>query len=107
MNGEVRALFWTNKAAFRSGDKEAYKTTTARLKAAINEEKMRHQQRLERDHNTNSSKDLWQAIQNVTGYKSRSTCDATLPEELNTVYAHSDFFNKDSAVMFMLPSDDQ
>ncbi len=33
MNGEVRALSRAKKAAFQSGDKEAYNTTRARLKA--------------------------------------------------------------------------
>lgn len=66
---------------------------------------MRHET-LERDRNTNSSKDLWQAIQNVTGYKSRSKCEVTLPEELSTSYACSDL-NKGSAVKFTLISDDK
>ena len=58
------------KAAFQSGAKEAYITTRARQKDGIKEAKRRHQQRLERDLDTNSTKDMRQAIQNVTGYKS-------------------------------------
>ena len=38
-----------------------------RLKTGIKEAKRGHQQRLERDLNTNSTKDMWQVIQNVTG----------------------------------------
>ncbi|ONI45397.1 hypothetical protein AN641_04270 [Candidatus Epulonipiscioides gigas] len=47
MNGEVRALCRAKKAAFKSGDKEAYNTARAKLKAGIKEAKRRHQQRLE------------------------------------------------------------
>ena len=76
---EVRALPRAKKAVFWSGDKEAYNTAGARLKARIKGAKRRHQQRLERDLNTNSTNSLWQVIQNVTGHKSRSApfmCEA-------------------------------
>lgn len=46
-------------------------------------------QREERDINTNSTKDLWQPNQNVTGYKSRGApimCGAMPLDKLNTVY---------------------
>ncbi len=48
MTEEVKALSRAKKAAFRSGDKEAYSTTTVRLKPSIKEAKRRHQERLER-----------------------------------------------------------
>ena len=60
-----------------------------------------HHQRLERDLNTNSNQDLWQEIQNVTGYKSRISSimfEATLQDELNTFSACFDPLNKDCAV---------
>ena len=83
---EVRALPRAKKAIFWSGDKEAYNTARARQKASIKEAKRRHQQRLERDLNINSTNDMWQVIQNVTGHKSRSApfmCEATQQDELN------------------------
>ncbi len=58
MNGEVRALSRAKKAAFWSGDKKAYRTARAKLKAGIKEEKQRHQERLEKDNNTNNTKDV-------------------------------------------------
>ncbi len=39
MNGEVRALSRAKRAAFKSGDKEAYNTARAKLKAGIKEAK--------------------------------------------------------------------
>ncbi len=46
---EARALSRAKKAAFWSGDKEAYRVG---LKAGIKEAKQRHQERLQRDLNT-------------------------------------------------------
>ncbi len=34
-------------------------------------------------------------------------CEATLPDELNTFYAHFDLLNKESAVFSTLPPEDQ
>eukprot|EP00064_Thunnus_orientalis_P020697 superscaffoldBa00005836_g20842 len=109
INGEVRALSRAKKAAFRSGDKEAYNTARARLKAGIKEAKRKHQQRPERDLNTNNTKDMWQVIQNITGYKSRSApimCEAKSPDELNSFYARFDILNKESAVKSTPPPED-
>ncbi len=96
------------KAAFWPSDMEAYWTPRARLKAGIKEAKRRHQEGLEIDFNTKNTKDMWQAIQNITGHKSRSACiicEATLREELNTIYAHFDLLNKESAVKSSPPPD--
>ena len=49
-----------------------YLTTARRLKAGIEEAKRRHKQTMDRHFNTNNTKDMWQAIQNITGYKSMS-----------------------------------
>ncbi len=98
------------KAAFRSGDKEAHSTAWARQKAGIKLAKQRHRERLERDLNTSNTKDMGQAIQTITGYKSRSApiiCEATLPDELNTFYASFDFLNKESAAKSTPRPDDQ
>ncbi len=86
-----------------SPDKEVYSTARARLKAGIKEVKRRHQERLERDLNTNITKDMWKAIQTSAGYKSRSThimCEATLSDELNTFYARIDLLNKVSCQVY-------
>eukprot|EP00064_Thunnus_orientalis_P025544 superscaffoldBa00013164_g25932 len=86
-----------------SGDKKTYNTARARLKAA-------DQQRLERDLNTNNTEDMWQAIQNITGYKSRSAhimCEAMSPDELNSFRARFfDILNKESAVKSTPPPED-
>lgn len=41
----------------------------ARLKAGIRKSKRRHEQRHEIDLNINITKDIWQAIQHITGAK--------------------------------------
>lgn len=74
----------SQKAAFHLGDKEAQlqhrKTETSKHQ--------RGKERLERDVNINNTKDMWQLIQNITGYKSAPImCEARLPEELHPIYA--------------------
>lgn len=63
-----RCSIQSQKAAFWSGDKGAH-IARVRLKVGIKEAKWRHLKRPERDPNTNNTKDMWQAIQNITGYK--------------------------------------
>eukprot|EP00064_Thunnus_orientalis_P001656 superscaffoldBa00000114_g1659 len=104
-NGEVRALSRAKKSCLT----RTYNTARARLKAGIKEAKQRHEQRLERNLNTNNTKDTWQAIKNITGYKSSSApimCEATLPDELNSFYAHFDILNKESGVKSTPPPED-
>ncbi|KAI3356596.1 hypothetical protein L3Q82_017796, partial [Scortum barcoo] len=66
MNGE-RALSRAKKDASQSGDKEVHSTARARLKSGIKLEEQMHQERLERDLNTNNTKNMWEAIQTITG----------------------------------------
>ena len=80
MNGE-EGLYPEPKIHLWTGNKNASITTRTTLKAGIKEPKRRHQQRLERDPNTNSTKDMWQVSQHLTGYKS---CESTVQDELNT-----------------------
>lgn len=59
---------------------------------------IRQDWRGERDLKT---KNMWQAIQNITSYKKQRAsimCVATLPDELNIFYACFDPLNKASAV---------
>ncbi len=44
----------------------------SQTESCMKEAKRRNQERLERDLNTNNTKDMWKAIQTITGYKSRS-----------------------------------
>ncbi len=70
-NGDVRAKNRAEKLPF------GYLTRSS-LKAGIKEAKQRHQKR---DLNTNNTKDVWHAIQNITGYESKGTpivCESTL-----------------------------
>ena len=53
---------------------------------------------------------MWQVIQNVTGYKSRSApilYEATLQDEMITFYARFDLLYKDSAVKSSLPPENR
>lgn len=50
------------------------------------------QPRLERDFNTSNTKDMWQVIQTITGYKSKSTpilSEAMFPDKFNIFYCSS------------------
>ena len=110
MNAEVRTLFRAKKAAFESGNREVYSTARARLKPGSKKAKRRHQQRLERDFNINSTKYMWQGIQNFTDYKNNSApirCESTLPNELSTFYACFNHLNKDTAVRSTPPPEDR
>ncbi len=91
MNGEVRALSRAKKVAFWSGDKNAYCTARARLKAGIKEAKQRHQERLERDLNTNNTKDV---AGNPDHHRlQKQEYSHHVPNELNTFYAGFDVLN--------------
>lgn len=63
----------------------------------IKEAKQRQLERLKRDLNISTTKDVWHAVLNITSYKSRSTlimCEAMLPDEFNTFNARFDLLNK-------------
>lgn len=86
-----------------------YNTIRTRLKAGLKEAKQRRQHRLERDLNSASPKDMRQAIQNLMGYKRRSSSimwEAMLPDLLITFYAHFDLLSKESAVNSPVPLED-
>ena len=87
-NGEVRALYRAKKLPFG----QMTKKQTTRLNVT----------------STPITHKICVTIQNVTGYKSRSApilCLATLPDELNTCYAHFELFTKDYVVKFTPPSE--
>ncbi len=108
--GRGEGSIQNQKAAFQSGDKNAYSTTRARLKAGVKKARRRHRERLERDLNPNDTKDMWKVIQTITGYRSRSApimCEATLPGVLNTFYARFDLLKKESAVKSTPPPEDR
>ena len=72
MNGELRAPFRAKTLPFSPVARKHSQSKAVMDVAGIKEAKRRHQHRVERDLNTNSTKDMWQVIQNVTGDKSRS-----------------------------------
>ncbi len=84
MNGEVRALSRAKRAAFKSNDKEAYSTSRASLRAGIKEAKRRHQQRLERDLNTNNSKTCGRRSKVLQATKAGVLPSCVRPSELDS-----------------------
>ncbi len=108
---EVRALSRAKKAAFWSGDKEAYSPTRAKLKADIKEAKQRHQERLERhqQHQRNVISNVDSDHHRLQKQKCPAPimCETMLPDELNTFYVRFDLLNKESALKSTPPPDDR
>ena len=103
MNGEVRALSRAKNAAIGQVTMK-HRTLPEQDRKLASRREIRDISRDWRDLNTNSTKDMWQAIQNIIGYKCRSVpikCEATLPNKLNSFCARFDILNKESAVKSM------
>lgn len=90
MTSHVRALLRARDAAFRSGDRDLYRSTRADLKRGVKKAKADYKVRIEFHLSSNNTREVWQGIQNVTNY---SGCTAT-PEKLSAPLAEelSSFF---------------
>ena len=80
-------------AAFRSGDKPAYKSARRDLKKGIREAKRRYKQRIESHFENNDPRSMWRGIKTLTDYKSSTTQisqDSDLPDTLNRFFARFD-----------------
>ncbi|KAK3532858.1 hypothetical protein QTP70_000249 [Hemibagrus guttatus] len=111
MTAEVCALLKSRDSAFRAGDKEALRTTRAKLSRAIKEAKHTHAQRIHSHfQDSGDSRRMWQGIQAITNYKTTpSAChsDAYLPDALNDFYAQFEAQNNVAARKTIPPPNDQ
>ena len=86
MNKEVRLLLKARDAAFRSGDQEAYSSTTANLRKGISRAKHNYKERIEEHFNSSDPRRMWQGLHTLTN---KSPCNSpppsstSLPDELN------------------------
>lgn len=73
LNSEVRALLRARDSAFKSGDQQVYKEARQSLVKGIKEAKRKYKQRIEEHFNTKNSRNMWQGIKTLTGYKDSCT----------------------------------
>ena len=90
MKNDLRA----KHEAFISGDDEAMKKAKYDVRRAVKLAKNDYKVKLENDLSTKDSRDLWQGLNQITGYKPKSKSapkdDHNLTNELNTFYARFD-----------------
>ncbi len=96
----VRFLLKEWKAAFKSGDAQAYSNARRGLKTGIKEAKYRYTQRLEAQFNNNNSCSMWKAIKAITDCNGRSSHisnNPCLPDSLNCFFTRFDDQNDNGA----------
>ncbi|XP_051888928.1 uncharacterized protein LOC127579910 [Pristis pectinata] len=83
MNWEIHSLLKSRTAAFKSGDPDLHKKSRYDLWKAIRNAKRQYQFKIE----SQTSRQLWQGLNAVTGCKTKSGCivnnSASLPDELS------------------------
>ena len=72
MTGEVRTLLKERNEAFRCGDGAQYSAARASLKRGIREAKTAYQRRTEEHLSSSNTRQVWQEVQHITGYKSNN-----------------------------------
>ena len=91
----LKRLLYRKKEAFKSGDRDEVKTVQRQLNRQIREDKRRFATKLENNFKEGNSRQYWQDVQTITGYKPKkvplkTTDEAKLAGELNTFYARFD-----------------
>ena len=95
-NRSIRSTLLARDLAFRSGDAESFKKSKYEARRSIKLAKRIYSQKLESDMQvSNDSRQLWQAVNKIAPYKSKSNSkaipdDPNLPDELNEFYARFD-----------------
>lgn len=87
---EVRQLLKERNIAFRSGNRDHCTTARSNLKRGIREAKGDYRRRIEDHLESNTSRQVWQGIQQLTNYKinlGAAEGDLALAEELNIFFA--------------------
>ncbi|KAK3537078.1 hypothetical protein QTP70_001224 [Hemibagrus guttatus] len=78
-------------AGLASGGMDSYKAASYNFRKAVKEAKQRYGRKLESQLQQSDSRSLWQGLRTITDYKAptsgMSNADASLADELNTVYA--------------------
>ena len=95
---DIADLLKQRQCKHRDGDMEGVRSKQKEIKAKIRQNKIEYKKKLEQNFSTNNSRQMWQGVSVMTGYKpsknSVKTEDAqALADELNTFYARFDKFN--------------
>lgn len=94
LNSKVRTLLRAQDVAFRSGDQQAYREARQALQRGIEKAKHKHKQCIEDSFDNNNTRNMWQGIKELTGYKDKQmladSSDSTLPDTLNQFFARFD-----------------
>ena len=90
-NKSIRNKHLAKEEALRSNDPSIIKAAKKDLKKSIALAKKDYKQHLQEHVETSNSRDLWQGINKITNYKSKSACplpdDPDLPDQLNAFYS--------------------
>ncbi|XP_039616695.1 uncharacterized protein LOC120533797 [Polypterus senegalus] len=88
---EVQSLLKARNTTFRCGDGAFYTIARANLKRGVREAKAAYRRRIKDHLRSNNTRQVWQGVQHITGYKSSNSSaaegDTSLAEELNIFFA--------------------
>ncbi len=97
INSNVREALSARTSAFKSGNTDDRKQASYDLRKSIKATKRQYKNKVEEQFNTNNASSLWQGINNITGFKGNKPAivniAASVPDELNTFYAHFEAHN--------------
>ncbi len=92
INSDVRSALSARTSAFKSGNTDDRKQASYDLGRSIKAAKRQYKNKVEEQFNNNNPRSMWQGINNITGFKGNKPATvniaASLPDELNTFYAH-------------------
>ncbi len=96
INSDVRAALSTRTSAFKSGNTDDRKQASHDLRRSIKAAKRQYKKKIEQ-FNTNNARNMWQGINNISGFKGNKPATvniaAFLSDELNNYYARSEAHN--------------
>ena len=90
ISSELRISLKEKRTAFRMGDAELGKEIQKKIKRQIRECKVIYKQRLEQKFSQNNTRASWQAMEKITGYKSRvrmPDCSEVFVNDLNAFFS--------------------
>ncbi len=97
INSDVRSALSAWTSAFKSGNTDDRKQASYDLRRSIKAAKRQYKNKVEEQFNNNNPRSMWQGINNITGFKGNKPATvniaASLPDELNTFYAHFEAHN--------------
>lgn len=90
----MRAQIRERDFAFKAGTLLVYREAQKRLRKGIREAKRKHKLRMVEHFNTSNSRNMWQGIKTLTGYKTSRAApnpmDSSLPNTLNQFFVQFD-----------------